>query len=192
MTDDASDLTAAAAGDDQALARLYDRHAGVVLSLCRRKSLSETEAEDATQQTFIRAHERLRQVADRPERFRPWLYAIAKRVCAERRRAARRRRRHEKHAVIRRTDHRPPVMSALDSAVQAEAAAIQAKQLDRLGAALDTLPDRERLAIHLYYLDADPIAAAASALGLSRGGFYKLLARARKHLATEMGDIRST
>ena len=41
----------------------------------------------------------------------------------------------------------------------------------------------ERLAIHLYYLDADPVGAATSALGLSRSGYYKLLSRAHGRLA---------
>ena len=35
MTEDTRDLTAAAAGDTDAFARLYARHAGVVQSLCR-------------------------------------------------------------------------------------------------------------------------------------------------------------
>jgi RNA polymerase sigma-70 factor (ECF subfamily) len=57
---------------------------------------------------------------------------------------------------------------------------------------MDQLPERERLAIHLYYLEADPVTAAASALGLSRGGFYKLLARARQQLAVLMREVQST
>ncbi|MBN1345224.1 MAG: sigma-70 family RNA polymerase sigma factor [Phycisphaerae bacterium] len=181
MTDDTCDLTAAAAGDGQAFARLYDRHAGVVLSLCRRRASSEAEAEDATQETFVRAFRMLDQL-DRPAGFRRWLYAIARRVCAERHRAARRRAHHEEQAVISRIDLSPPAIAAAESVSQAE-------QLERLGLALDALADEERLAIHLYYLDADPVEAAASTLGLSRGGFYKLLARARRRLATLMGEV---
>ncbi|MHC4422114.1 MAG: RNA polymerase sigma factor [Planctomycetota bacterium] len=52
--DDAADLGAARAGDDDAFGRIYDRHAPVVLSLCRRHA--PAEAEDATQETFIRAY----------------------------------------------------------------------------------------------------------------------------------------
>ena len=65
-------------------------------------------------------------------------------------------------------------------------AATLADQLGRLTAALDALPYKQRLAIHLYYLDADPIATASQALGLSRAGFYKLLAKARNRLAVLM------
>ncbi len=65
--------------------------------------------------------------------------------------------------------------------------AAKREALGRLGDALRSLSDAERLAIHLYYLDPDPVAAAQASLGLSRSGFYKLLARAREHLSTLMG-----
>ncbi|MHC4798889.1 MAG: RNA polymerase sigma factor, partial [Planctomycetota bacterium] len=55
--------------------------------------------------------------------------------------------------------------------------------------ALDSLSDNERLAIHLYYIDTNPQQAAAAVLGLSRSGFYKLLARARGHLARLMREV---
>ena len=48
------------------------------------------------------------------------------------------------------------------------------------------LPDDERLALHLYYLESDPIAAASECLGVSRSGFYKLLTRGRERLASLM------
>lgn len=63
--------------------------------------------------------------------------------------------------------------------------------LTRLDAALEALPDDERLAVHLYYLDPDPIRAASESLGLSRSGFYKLLARAREHLARLMPEANT-
>ncbi len=65
------------------------------------------------------------------------------------------------------------------------------EQLDRLGAALEKLDDRERLAIHLYYLEADPVKAATGAMSLSRSGYYKLLARAREHLAGFMTEVNA-
>ncbi len=66
-----------------------------------------------------------------------------------------------------------------------------AEQLDRLGAAMEKLDDRERLAIHHYYLEADPVKAATGAMSLSRSGYYKLLARAREHLAEFMTEVNA-
>ncbi len=57
------------------------------------------------------------------------------------------------------------------------------EQLERLAAALDALPDDQRLAIHVYYLDAAGGAGATSTLGLSHSALYKLLAKARERLA---------
>lgn len=76
------------------------------------------------------------------------------------------------------------------AAIPAHGADVAAKResLDRLTIAIQSLPDAERLAIHLYYLDSDPVRAAESSLGLSRSGFYKLLARAREHLALLLGE----
>ncbi|MBT8484251.1 MAG: sigma-70 family RNA polymerase sigma factor [Phycisphaerales bacterium] len=174
----AGDLAAAQAGDGQAFARLYDRHAAVVLSICRRVAESPTDAEDATQETFIRAHRRLRDL-DGSAGLRPWLYAIARRVCAERRRAARRRRHHEATAMRLAPTH--PDSAAPDAVVRDE-------QMSRLTAAIETLSARERLAIHMYYLEHDPVAEARVTLGLSRSGYYKLLARARRNLASIMSE----
>jgi RNA polymerase sigma-70 factor (ECF subfamily) len=187
--DDAADLAAARAGDDAAFGRLYDRHAPVVMSLCRRHA--PAEAEDATQETFIRAHRKLDKV-ESPEKLRSWLYAIARRVCSERRRATRRRARHEEgFAVNRAAAQRGTRPGAAPAAADPTRRSEHAEQLDRLGAALHRLDDRERLAIHLYYLEADPVKAAAAALGLSRSGYYKLLGRARDQLAALMNQAKA-
>ena len=98
--DDAREVRAANAGDHQAFARIYDRHAAVVLSVCRQGGGRLGDAEDACQETFIRAFAMLDRLdhSDRPN-LRPWLYAIARRVCSERRRAWIRRTKHEDLAM---------------------------------------------------------------------------------------------
>jgi DNA-directed RNA polymerase specialized sigma24 family protein len=70
--------------------------------------------------------------------------------------------------------------------------AARAEQMQRLTDALGTLADDERLAIHLFYLEDDAASAAADALGLSRSGFYKLLARARGRLARAMREVQQS
>ena len=181
--DDGRDLAAARAGDHEAFGRLYDRHAAVVLSLCRRTSVSVSDADDALQETFIRAHAMLNQfdLATEAERFRRWLYAIARRVCAERRRAALRRLHHEGSAMTQ-----AAILNHTHSDLVANGVVERTEDVDRLTAAMDQLDDTERLAIHLHYLEADPVRAAGPALGVSRSGYYKLLVRAREKLAALM------
>lgn len=202
MNDDARDLSAARSGGRDghaAFARIYDRHAAVVLALCRqhvtRSAGGDAEADDALQETFIRAFRMLDRVDD-PAQLRAWLYAIARRVCAERRRAAARRVNHEtrgaKVHMNAGMEHRPIPGANTPTTAAPPAGAEHNEQLALLDRALDALPDRERLAIHLFYLEPDPVAAASSVLGLSRSGFYKLLTKAREHLAALMTQRQTT
>ena len=206
MNEDARDLSAARSGGADghaAFARIYDRHAAVVLALCRqnvtRSAGGDAEADDALQETFIRAFRMLDRVED-PGQLRSWLYAIARRVCAERRRSAVRRSNHEARGaqvyMNAGTEHIPIPGGGKDGhargAQTPAAGAEHTEQLELLDRALDSLPDRERLAIHLYYLEPDPVAAASSVLGLSRSGFYKLLTKAREHLAGLMTQRQTT
>ena len=183
VNDDASDLAEAKTGDEHAFARLYDRHAAVVLSLCRQRITPSAgglaDAEDAMQETFIRAH-RLLSRLNGATNLRPWLYAIARRICSERRRSANRRLTHETAAAQR--------FARELTAPAAEPDRNEA--IARLDEAMQLLDDRQRLAIHLYYLEADPVVAAASALNLSRSGFYKLLSQARNRLKTLMREVQ--
>lgn len=198
MTADARDVKAARRGGEagaEAFARLYDRHAAVVLALCRRHVArgegGDAEADDALQETFVRAFQMLDRVDD-PERVRSWLYAIARRVCSERRRAAGRRRRHEAegaNVVVNIASETTPrggrEKGGADEA-RVEAGVQRAEQLAMLDLALEKLSDSERLAIHLYYMDSDPVGAAKESLGLSRSGFYKLLGRAKERIGEWM------
>lgn len=202
MTDDARDAQAALAArtdgsraqeSHRAFGRIYDRHSAVVRALCVRHLPNETEADDALQETFLRAFRLLHELSD-GDGLRSWLYAIARNVCAERRRSAARRNKHEQNAATEQI-----VMSGLTSSNHTVDArrrepdggecAERSETLERLSAALDELPDDERLAIHLYYLEPDPVVAAGSTLGISRSGFYKLLARAREHLGLKLGSV---
>lgn len=178
--DDCTDLASHRSGDPAAFARLYDRHAAVVFSICRVETpgRSEADADDAAQETFIRAYRMLDRVVD-CRGFASWLHRIARLVCSERRRAHSRRRRHEGEAMTAQATLQEPI---------AENEALRRERLRRLGSALSELDDDERLAIHLYYLDRDPLVAANSALGLSRSAFYKLLARARERLALRLRE----
>lgn len=205
MTDDARDAQAAlAARNDsaatpdahRAFARIYDRHCAVVRALCLRHLPTDTDADDALQETFLRAFRLLHELSD-PDGLRPWLYAIARNVCAERRRSAARRNKHEHAAAEERivmsglasTNHSPHPPPTAQHRASVPDAVEKSEALSRLSAALDELPDDERLAIHLYYLEPDPVAAAGTSLGISRSGFYKLLSRARDHLAFILGPV---
>lgn len=186
-TNDCDDLELVRSGDLEAFGRIHDRHASVVLSFCRRHGPggpqgSRTEAEDATQEVFIRAYRKLDSVDD-CTRLGAWLCTIAGFVVRERRRALARRLKHEGAAMNAAAHDHGGVSEA-----RPDADLERRERFAALESALEGLPDDERLAIHLHYLEHDPVSAARRTLGISRSGFYKLLGRARSHLADQLRD----
>jgi RNA polymerase sigma-70 factor (ECF subfamily) len=50
------------------------------------------------------------------------------------------------------------------------------------------LPEKERLALHAFYLQEESVEEARRVLGLSRSGFYRMLERARARLRKRLSD----
>lgn len=174
-----------------ALAAMYDLHAAVVLSLCRGRLgwAGLDEAEDACQDTFMRAYRKVIE-GDHPTTgaaARRWLYAIARNVCRERLRARRRREHHELAA------HRHNGTAATIDAHASAAPSVEAIDMSaRLTDAISALPERERLALHLHYLEDDPVLAAREAMNVSRSGYYKILNRARAMIARHLAPSHTS
>jgi RNA polymerase sigma factor (sigma-70 family) len=75
-------VTAAIAGDEPAFAALTERHRRELHVHCYRMLASFDEAEDAVQETFLKAW-RGRSGFDGGSQFRAWLYRIATNVCLD-------------------------------------------------------------------------------------------------------------
>lgn len=89
--EDAELVLLARGGDRSAFGRLVEKYAGVVRALVTARLGRCPEAEDAAQEVFLSAFERLPSLAD-PERFAGWLSTIAAhRALEEIRRRGRRR-----------------------------------------------------------------------------------------------------
>jgi len=75
--DDAELVLAATSGDQQAFALLYERHISAVYDFLARMLRDRTEAEDVTQEAFVRAMQSLGSL-QQGKSFRGWIFTIAR------------------------------------------------------------------------------------------------------------------
>lgn len=87
---EAADVALAAAGDSRAYERVYRRHVARIHSLVRRMVGSETDADEVTQDVFVRAWERLASYRGEAA-FGTWLHRLAVNVVLNWRKTAARR-----------------------------------------------------------------------------------------------------
>lgn len=157
------------AGDADAFGQLVTRYQSSVYSVCFRFMGEQRDAEDLTQDAFIRAYQRLHLYDDsRP--FGPWLRRLAANLCL--------------NALQRRV----PVETELDPERLPESdsdparAIVATETRTELDAAIQTLPSHYRLPLLLRHLHALSYAEIAQALNLPLSDVKSNLFRARKKL----------
>lgn len=131
------------------------------------------EAQDCTQEAFVRAWDRRRQL-DESESPEAWVRTVAYRLAVSRWRKARRAFRQPDRALEERDSDQPsPTRVALDRA-------------------LARLPEDQRRVIVLYHLCDMGIADIAEEVGAPTGTVKARLSRGRAALATLLGDAEDT
>jgi RNA polymerase sigma-70 factor (ECF subfamily) len=158
-------------GNREAFGCLFDRHARMVRAVVGAVSLDWSAVEDMTQESFLRAYRNLPKLREHRQ-FGAWVVGIARQVARERKRSLRRDR-HEFNG-------KAPLETA--SSFDGTAEVDDAEQSELLMRKLATLPERERLAIHAFFLQEHNSEQAANLLELSRSGFYAVLKKALAHL----------
>ncbi len=169
---DADLVGKALAGNREAFAGLYDRYARLVRAVVYGVALDWPMVQDMTQECFLRAYKNLDRLRE-ADRFGRWMVGIARQVGKERRRSNRRNRHQYFGNDALEVPYDSDVAGAIESAEETELV------LRRLA----ELPERERLAIHAFFLQECDARQTAEVLGLSRSGVYALLERALARLA---------
>src|SRR6516165_12626425 len=195
MTEDL--VAAAIAGDESAFAALAERCRRELHVHCYRMLGSLDDAEDAVQETFLRAW-RGREGFDGSGLFRSWLYRIASNVCLD-------MLRHSSHrATVLRSFAEVPWLQPYPDRLLAEAAA-PAGQPDMAAieretielafvAALQVLPPRQRATLIARDVLGWPASQTADLLEMSVAAANSALQRARatmrEHLPARRADWR--
>ncbi|MDQ3560396.1 MAG: sigma-70 family RNA polymerase sigma factor [Pseudomonadota bacterium] len=166
---DFAELQAIAGGDREAFARLIDRESPRLLRLGQAILGSLEEAEDVVQETLISLWEHAGRW--KPEaRIGTWLH----RVCTNR-------------SIDRLRRRRPSVdqgaiAEIADETELPDAVLVQGEAARSVRAAMERLPERQRLAVLLFHFQDLSQTEAAEIIGVSEAAFESLLARARRQL----------
>jgi RNA polymerase sigma-70 factor (ECF subfamily) len=181
-------------GERDAFALLYDRYARLVRALCQSQTGDPHAAADLSQEVFLRAFRRLHTLVN-PDRFSAWLVGITRLVCREWRRARRQPGPQDGAFDAIATDTAAADatgMAVTGASRRLKTGATCTDDLERaerhrhLLAALAELPERDRLALHAFYVQDLGVERMCHLLGVSRSGLYHVLATARRRLAEKL------
>ena len=170
-------LARVAVGDPAATRAMVARKLPRLLSLAGRMLGDAAEAEDVAQEAFLRIWKQASRWRPDEARFDTWLHRVALNLCYDR---LRRRRELAFADPPDRADDGPAPDQGLRSADTGR----------RVGAALQSLPDRQREAIVLcHYQELGNIEAAA-VMGVSVEALESLLGRGRRALRVALADMK--
>jgi RNA polymerase sigma-70 factor (ECF subfamily) len=175
VPDDASLMTRLRDGDRAALDQLVRRHQRRVLDLAVRTLRDHTLAEDIAQEAFLRVW---RSAADYvpSARFTTWLHRIVVNLCLD----ARKKRR----ALLAENQDQPDHQQNT-----AESAVDQADRAAVIRAALDGLPERQRVAVLLHKYSGLSMREIAGTTGWTESAVESLLVRAYATLRRKLRDL---
>ena len=179
--------------DHSGFAALAERHRRELHVHCYRMLASFDEAEDAVQETFLKAW-RGRSGFDGGSQFRAWLYRIATNVCLDMLRHSSRRTSANSFAEVPWLQPYPDLLleAAAPSDEQPEAVAISRETISlAFLAALQVLPPRQRAALIARDVLGWPASETASALGTSVAAANSALQRARATMQSHLPDTRA-
>jgi RNA polymerase sigma-70 factor (ECF subfamily) len=178
-TTDADLLPRCRGGDEAAWRELVARHTRRVFGLAYRFTGRVDEAEDLTQEVFVKVYQTLGRYRESDGPFGGWLMAVARNHAIDNYR----RRKQER---LRRADD-PAVLETVAARDEHPIAGLEREERSRLvHSGLRALPPDLRLPLVLCDLQGLPYEEIASALGIPLGTVKRRINRARVELAKRL------
>jgi RNA polymerase sigma-70 factor (ECF subfamily) len=171
---------AAQKGDRAAFMQIVDAYQRPVYNLCYRMLGDAADAEDAAQETFLRAYTKLN-TYKHDRKFSSWLLSIASHYCID----LLRRRRYQFISL----DDLPPWRWLPTADPQPEEVALTREAHHTLDTLLDSLPSDYRAAVILRYWYEMSYDEIAETLNTTVSAIKSRLFRARQMLATAAEEI---
>jgi len=179
---DADLLRRCLAGDERAYRELVERHQWQVFSLARRMTGSVEDAEDLTQETFVRMFRALERY-DPSRPFGAWLFTITTRLCIDHIR----RRRLKPISLSQRDDSGEEYEIEIeDPGLRPDEVATQSEEERNAHALIESLPAHYRIVLMLRHQQDLSYEEIAEALHLPLGTIKARIHRARALLKDQL------
>lgn len=174
-------------GDDAAFAELVEAYQDRLIGIFSHVMRERDAAEDLAQEVFLRVY-RARHRYQPTAKFATWLFRIASNLASNRRRSLSRRREvNLKTSESGPLGHRPEAVQAAE-----KSALMPGRQFDRqemrevVRNALESLNDRQKMAVLLNKFEHMSYVDIAAAMDLSVPAVKSLLTRARENLRVQL------
>lgn len=181
-------MSAYVAGDRRAFERLFALLAPRVHGFFVRCFGSTDVADDLLQTTFLKLH-RARGDYQAGAPLRPWLFAIAARVRLDELRRRYRLREDAGEEELEKAEQMQAQAAADGAPGAGEAAAVQADLQVAVRAALQTLPESQRVVVHLHRYEGMTFPEIARLLGTTEGAVKLRAFRAYERLRKELAPL---
>lgn len=178
MNDELAWVLQAQQGNDEAFTKLVEEHQTHVYNLCYRMLGEPEAAEDAAQETFLRAYQNLHRY-DRNRSFATWLLSIGAHYCIDRLR----RRKLSVFSMDEEKDDGTTFEIPDTASPDPEGESVKREDRDRLHSLLKDLDETDRAAIVLRYWHDFSEMEIADSLNLTVSAVKSRLHRARRALA---------
>lgn len=175
-------LDLAQKGDTDAFTKLVDAYHVAVYNLCFRMLGDHFEAEDASQETFMRAYKSMKSY-DTKRSFSTWILSIAAHYCIDQLR--------KKRLNITHFEDNP-YQDYPDPGPNPEVSLAKSEQQKRIRSLLSTLSETDRAAVIMFYWYEFSYEEIANALNLSISAVKSRLHRARTKLAQTWMDKKQS
>lgn len=174
-------LAQAQEGDDEAFASLVEAYQVPVYNLCYRMLGNGNDAEDAAQETFMRAYKAIKRY-DPKRKFSTWLLSIASNYCIDQ---------HRRRKLPTFSIEDTPTGDVPEKAISMDDRLALGEERSQVQDLLKNLSEKDRAALIMRYWYDYSYEEIAESLSLTVSAVKSRLHRSRRELAGEWTELQS-
>ncbi len=183
MGDDANEedlalMARVARGDEEAFARLVEKHQHAVLGTVAKMTNQSSESEDIAQQVFIRLWKSAKRYQP-TAKFTTYLFTITRNLVFN---ATRKKSRRKEHSLDEQEDDWHKTVEDQNHSARPDQSLVDAELQQVVDQAIASLPEKQRLAVILRRYEGMPYEEISAILDLSVSAVKSQLFRARTTL----------